>query len=100
MNRNSPFATSLNYISSRHKKRQYSITEAPLTTIGGRVYMTSVTLDGQPFTLVIDTGSADAWVASAGFRYFQSASKKSANKGSRGGCCGFNASYNPDKSDS
>ncbi|KAF2275495.1 acid protease, partial [Westerdykella ornata] len=38
-----------------------------LQTIGGRVYMTNITLTGRPYTVVIDTGSSDTWVASSAF---------------------------------
>ncbi|KAF2194028.1 acid protease [Zopfia rhizophila CBS 207.26] len=34
-----------------------------LLTLGGRVYMTNVTLGNQSYTLVIDTGSSDTWIA-------------------------------------
>ena len=36
-------------------------------TLGGRVYMTNVTIGGSYYTLVIDTGSSDTWVASSSF---------------------------------
>lgn len=38
-----------------------------LQTIGGRVYMTNITLTGRSYTVVIDTGSSDTWVASSAF---------------------------------
>lgn len=37
-----------------------------LITLGGRVYMTRVTLGNYVYSLVIDTGSSDTWVGQAG----------------------------------
>jgi hypothetical protein len=45
-----------------------SQTQENLIGLGGRIYLTNVTLDGQRFSLVIDTGSSDTWVASTGFQ--------------------------------
>lgn len=39
-----------------------------IQTLGGRVYMTTVNLSMQPYTLVIDTGSSDTWIASTTFQ--------------------------------
>jgi hypothetical protein len=39
-----------------------------LVTLGGRVYMTNVTLAGHEYTLVIDTGSSDTWIAASTFQ--------------------------------
>ncbi|OAG00138.1 acid protease [Paraphaeosphaeria sporulosa] len=41
--------------------------EQPVDTLGGRVYMTNVTLAGHPYTLILDTGSSDTWIAASGF---------------------------------
>ncbi|KAL5413243.1 hypothetical protein PMIN03_003841 [Paraphaeosphaeria minitans] len=41
--------------------------EQPVDTIGGRVYMTNVTLAGHPYTLILDTGSSDTWIAASDF---------------------------------
>jgi hypothetical protein len=61
-----------------------------LLTVGGRVYMVNVTIAGQTYTLVIDTGSADTWVASTSFRcenpYIYAPSEELN--------CGFGALYN------
>ncbi|KAF1997298.1 LUC7-domain-containing protein [Amniculicola lignicola CBS 123094] len=38
-----------------------------LQTLGGRVYMTNLTLGGNEYTFVIDTGSSDTWIASSSF---------------------------------
>ncbi|KAF1918658.1 aspartic peptidase domain-containing protein [Ampelomyces quisqualis] len=43
-------------------------TEEDLTGIGGRIYMTNITVGGQHFALVIDTGSSDTWVATTEFQ--------------------------------
>lgn len=37
-----------------------------LVTLGGRVYMTRATFGNRVYSLVIDTGSSDTWVAQAG----------------------------------
>ena len=52
-------------------KRQTTTDDAadvqePLVTLGGRVYMTRVTLGSRIFSLVLETGSSDTWVAQAG----------------------------------
>lgn len=52
-------------------KRQTAIDDVAdvqesLVTLGGRVYMTRVTLGSRVFSLVLDTGSSDTWVAEAG----------------------------------
>jgi hypothetical protein len=39
-----------------------------LITIAGRVYMTNITLASRPYTMVIDTGSSDTWIASTSFQ--------------------------------
>jgi hypothetical protein len=61
-----------------------------LLTVGGRVYMVNATIAGQTYTLVIDTGSADTWVASSSFRcenpYVYDPSSEQD--------CGFGALYN------
>lgn len=43
-------------------------TTAPLTTLGGRIYLANATIGRRPFTLVIDTSSSDTWVATTSFR--------------------------------
>ncbi|KAF2848685.1 acid protease [Plenodomus tracheiphilus IPT5] len=74
-----------------HSKRQLGDVQETLLTLGGRVYMTSVTLAGQPFTLVIDTGSSDTWVAATSFSCLNSNNQLPAVPTT----CGFNASYDP-----
>jgi hypothetical protein len=39
-----------------------------LIGVGGRIYITNVTIGAQRFALVIDTGSSDTWVATTDFR--------------------------------
>ena len=43
-------------------------TQQDLLTLSGRVYMTNITLAGRPYTLVIDTGSSDTWIATTTFQ--------------------------------
>jgi hypothetical protein len=45
-----------------------SSAEQNLITLGGRVYMTNVSLAGREYTLVIDTGSSDTWIAASTFQ--------------------------------
>ncbi|KAL1610750.1 hypothetical protein SLS60_002420 [Paraconiothyrium brasiliense] len=42
--------------------------EQPVDTLGGRVYMTNISLAGHPYTLIIDTGSSDTWIAASDFQ--------------------------------
>lgn len=42
-------------------------TEAYLSTVQGRIYLASVTFGGTPYTVVVDTGSSDTWLAKTGF---------------------------------
>ncbi|CAO2647612.1 Nn.00g085340.m01.CDS01 [Neocucurbitaria sp. VM-36] len=65
-----------------------------LITIGGRVYMTDVTLAGQPFTLVIDSGSSDTWVASSTFQCTNPNTMRSISLAN----CGFATLYDPNDS--
>jgi hypothetical protein len=54
-----------------HRKRQNlptAPTQENLIGIGGRIYITNVTLGGQHFALVIDTGSSDTWIATSDFQ--------------------------------
>ncbi|KAJ4298871.1 hypothetical protein N0V90_004114 [Kalmusia sp. IMI 367209] len=37
-------------------------------TLGGRVYMTNITLANTSYTFIVDTGSSDTWIASSTFR--------------------------------
>jgi hypothetical protein len=39
-----------------------------LLTLGGRIYITNATIAGQTYSLVIDTGSSDTWLASSLFQ--------------------------------
>lgn len=65
-----------------------------LITVGGRVYMTDVTLGGQPFTLVIDSGSSDTWVASSIFQCTNPNTMTSIALAN----CGFHTLYDPSSS--
>ncbi|KAI8931767.1 hypothetical protein NX059_011407 [Plenodomus lindquistii] len=75
-------------------KRQLGDVQEQLITLGGRVYMTPVTLGSQTFTLVIDTGSSDTWVAAAFFTCLNANNRAPATPTN----CGFNASYDPNTS--
>jgi hypothetical protein len=58
-----------NAIRKKVKKRQYDYVadvQEDLVTLGGRVYMTKVTLGSRVHSLVIDTGSSDTWAAQTG----------------------------------
>ncbi|KAL6709891.1 hypothetical protein ACN47E_000676 [Coniothyrium glycines] len=77
-------------------KRQQAAGEEDLITLGGRVYMTDVTLAGEGFRLVIDTGSSDTWVTSAAFRCLNPRTFATIAQAK----CGFNASYDPNASQS
>jgi hypothetical protein len=52
------------------KRQNYPIAPAQedLIGIGGRIYVTNVTVGGQKFSLVIDTGSSDTWLATNQFQ--------------------------------
>jgi hypothetical protein len=52
------------------KRQNYPIAPAQedLIGIGGRIYVTNVTVGGQHFSLVIDTGSSDTWLATNTFQ--------------------------------
>ncbi|EAT80295.2 hypothetical protein SNOG_12482 [Parastagonospora nodorum SN15] len=39
-----------------------------LIGVGGRIYITNVTMAGQKFAMVIDTGSSDTWLATTNFQ--------------------------------
>ena len=56
--------------------------------------MTEVTLAGDPFTLVIDTGSSDTWVAASSFKCIDPDEIDPIAPNN----CGFNASYDPSTS--
>jgi hypothetical protein len=75
-------------------KRQETYGEEDLITLGGRVYMCDVTLAGNPFVLVLDTGSSDTWVTSSSFRCLNPNTFGVMDQS----MCGFNASYDPSSS--
>jgi hypothetical protein len=39
-----------------------------LIGVGGRIYITNMTMAGQKFAMVIDTGSSDTWLATTNFQ--------------------------------
>jgi hypothetical protein len=69
-----PYHPALILPSSKHlaKRRnaphQTDRTQEHLTTLGGRIYLTNVTIASQTFSLVVDTGSSDTWVAASTFQ--------------------------------
>ncbi|KAF2641084.1 acid protease [Massarina eburnea CBS 473.64] len=58
-------------------------------TLGGRVYMTNVSLANKEYTLVIDTGSSDTWIASTEFVCLSKYSQTALPQGE----CGFGTLY-------
>ncbi|KAF1976734.1 hypothetical protein BU23DRAFT_596729 [Bimuria novae-zelandiae CBS 107.79] len=60
-------ASSIYPSSSSVTTDQIATVQQSLDTLGGRVCMTSITLASQPYTIIIDTGSSDTWVASSSF---------------------------------
>jgi aspergillopepsin I len=66
-----------------------------LETLGGRVYMTNVNLSFQPYTLVIDTGSSDTWVAASTFQCVSRFSETQLDQSA----CGFGKLYDAKSSD-
>jgi hypothetical protein len=60
-----------------------------LITLGGRVYMTNVSLAGREYTLVIDTGSSDTWIAASTFQCVSSTQQTILRQKS----CGFGTLY-------
>lgn len=45
-----------------------NIADAYLSTVEGRIYLASVQFGGTPYTVVIDTGSSDTWLAQTSFQ--------------------------------
>ncbi|KAH7397354.1 aspartic peptidase domain-containing protein, partial [Pyrenochaeta sp. MPI-SDFR-AT-0127] len=78
--------------SPKYKRQEEDLAavQEDLITLGGRVYMTDVTLAGQIFTLVIDTGSSDTWVASSSFQCLNPSTLSPISPQ----YCGFNTPYN------
>lgn len=74
-----------------HLSKRQIAAQTKLLTLGGRVYMTDITLRGDPYTLVIDTGSSDTWVTASFFLCLNPATGTPYARGA----CGFNASYDP-----
>ncbi|KAF2117485.1 aspartic peptidase domain-containing protein, partial [Lophiotrema nucula] len=70
-----------------------------LLTLGGRVYMTNITLGSsppKPYTLVIDTGSSDTWIASSAFQCLSKYTQKPLSQSA----CGFGDLYDEGESES
>lgn len=65
-----------------------------LLTLGGRVYMTNVTLASRPYTMVIDTGSSDTWIASSTFKCLSRSRMPLARSK-----CGLGPLYDPEDSE-
>ncbi|KAF1832811.1 aspartic proteinase precursor, partial [Decorospora gaudefroyi] len=102
-----PYAPHLLPPSSRHllhrrdalsqAKRQFdpvASLDEPLVTLGGRIYMTDVTLGGQTYSLVIDTGSSDTWVVSSTFQCINPSTYSIIDTR----YCGLASTYDPAKS--
>ncbi|KAF1953788.1 acid protease [Byssothecium circinans] len=92
-----PFKTAilpLNTSSTASDDDTISKIQQDVLTLGGRVYMINVTLAGKPYTLVIDTGSSDTWIASSTFQCLSKLSRAPLPQEA----CGFGKLY--DKEDS
>jgi hypothetical protein len=96
-----PMAPSTKYLHKRraissvlsiHDNDSHSVTantQQDLITLGGRVYMTNVSLAGREYTLVIDTGSSDTWIAASTFQCVSSTQQTHLQQKS----CGFGTLY-------
>jgi hypothetical protein len=70
-----PYEQQYSSPSSQHLARRRSeligkrqTAQEDLINIGGRIYITNVTVSGKQFSLVIDTGSSDTWLATSDFQ--------------------------------
>lgn len=59
---------------------------------GDEEYLVNVTIGGQDFSLIMDTGSSDTWVAEKGFKCYTLADKPRKEKHCAFGSSGYNAS--------
>jgi hypothetical protein len=82
-----------NALSKRQNDPIASIKE-PLLTLGGRVYLTDVTISERLYSLVIDTGSSDTWVASSAFQCLNPNTYASIDAR----YCGFSTPFDPQNS--
>lgn len=85
---------SVSNISRRDGLDPLAFSEQDLLTLGGRVYMTNVTLGGLDYTLVIDTGSSDTWIATSSFQCLSRLSQTFLPQSA----CGFSTLYSPESS--
>ncbi|USW47283.1 Putative aspartic peptidase A1 family, aspartic peptidase, active [Septoria linicola] len=64
----------------------------PLIAVeGGQVFLADVTVGGEPFQVVIDTGSSDLWLAVSGFQCFDPVTRASLEQS----LCEFGSPYDP-----
>ncbi|KAI1512742.1 Eukaryotic aspartyl protease [Pyrenophora tritici-repentis] len=68
--------------------------QIPLLTLGGRIYITTITISSQLFSVVLDTGSSDTWVTSSSFRCLDSVSYAVIDTQ----YCGFNRTFDTSSS--
>jgi aspergillopepsin I len=86
--------TNLTRIETADEDLPIAEVQQDLLTLGGRVYMTNITLGGVPFSLVIDTGSSDTWIAKTSFQcHARFTGEVIAQK-----VCGFGDLYDPSAS--
>lgn len=67
---------------------------APFTSIAGSIFTVPVTIGGQAFQLVVDTGSSDPWVASTTFTCLDTPTRTTENQA----YCSFGPLYDRTKS--
>ncbi|KAF2269670.1 acid protease [Lojkania enalia] len=87
-------ASRITAIAPRDELHENARTQRKLYTIGGRVYMTSISLARKPYTLVLDTGSSDTWIASSDFRCLS----RHTDMELKQSACGFGALYDQNES--
>lgn len=69
----------------------------PLTNHADQVYLTPITVGGQSFLVVVDTGSADTWLASSDFKCTVKRSQVTTNSTTLPSNCNFGPLYTKSK---
>ncbi|KAF2494727.1 acid protease [Lophium mytilinum] len=65
-----PSTSHLRRLLLNKRQTQTPVADLDLTTIGGRVYFTTIQISGNTYTVVIDTGSSDTWLVKDDFQCF------------------------------